>query len=239
MPKTVAYCALHYGKDYLPAAIGAVAPHVEEVWMLYTPSPSYGHAATAPCPESREALREVAMSFANVRWADGLYRGEGEHRAAIARHAPDAETIVVFDADEVWEETSLLSALAAAREGKARRYGIQGFVHFWRSFSWACRDVWTPIRIVCPRAPNVETQIPGTIYHFGYAQSEALTRYKWDCHGHKSELRPEWLSEKFLANAKTDIHPTTRNWWTAEPFDKRTLPASLRTHPFYDLEVIR
>jgi hypothetical protein len=245
--KVVAYIPLHYGAEYLRQAAEAVEPFVDKLIVAYTPHPSYGQpGGNVANPDSEEKLRACCDGIgAKLEWMPLIgSHAEGDHRGVATERCRElgADLILPVDADEVWNQPALESHLKLAADAPISRYLVQGFVHFWRSFDWCCRDVWAPVRIIKP-AGEGETTIGGlgdAIYHFGYAQSEQITRYKWTIHGHQNELRPEWLNDIFCAwpQRKTDLHPVVKDWWTAEPFDKSKLPAALRTHPYFDLEVI-
>jgi hypothetical protein len=113
------------------------------------------------------------------------------------------------------------------------------FVHFWRSFDYICRDNNWPVRIIDLRHNDGVGYIPkelGDIYHFGYATTDEIMQYKWQIHGHKNELRPDWWQKWDAGINATDCHPTNAdNWWMPELFYKQTLPELMRSHPFYDL----
>ena len=235
----IAYCPVHYGSTYFREAIESVAPHVEKVFILYTRTPSFGHGTSVRCPESEEQLRACTESFGNlVQWHVGSWNAENQHRNTIFRLCPEADTVLPFDSDEIWKPDDLVRCIAEAEQSPARNFLIQGWFHFWRSFDYACSDVWAPVRIIRPKGIG-DTTLQGCVYHFGYAIPENLMLYKWMIHGHLRELRPEWMKDVFLANRKTDCHPTTRNWWNAMPFDKTTLPDSLKAHANYGKELIR
>lgn len=234
----VAYCPLLYGAAYLHDAIASVASQVDRVYILYTASPSFGHPSSMVNPDSEEQLRSCVEPFGSlVQWHRGTWHGENHHRNAIMDLAPDADLILPIDSDEIWNADDLSRCIAEASKSSARNFLIQGWFHFWRSFGWACRDVWAPVRIINPRGSG-EATLQGCVYHFGYAISEQLMRFKWSCHGHIAELRPEWMEDIFVTNRRTDCHPVVRDWWNAQPFDRRELPISLRLNPNYDLDLI-
>ncbi len=258
--KVIAYIPLHYGAEYLRQAAESVEPFVDQLLVYYTPQPSYGHPASdVENPDGgrrgEEKLRACcdAIPAHKLHWHQVMApHTEGDHRGAAVATALNlgATIILPVDADEIWEQTALESLLRQAVnfQGGASRFLVRNFVHFWRSFDWCCRDVWAPVRILKPAASGSggdftfsDDEIVGdAIYHFGYAQSEAITRYKWTIHGHQNELRPGWFDEIFLDETrKTDLHPVVKDWWNAVEFDKATLPAALHKHPYYDLRVIR
>ncbi|HSZ58539.1 MAG TPA: hypothetical protein VK797_22925 [Tepidisphaeraceae bacterium] len=242
---------LHYGKAYLREAVEALAPCVDRIVVVYAPRPSYGQAGDLPNPDSEEELRACFdppyCSAGQLDWHRGDFPHEGLHRQAgydLCREA-GADLVVQCDGDEVWDTEALARAIARALESPAAIFPIRGpsWIHFWRSFAWCCRDVWTPTRLLRPDrcGPGAPQEIlDGRIYHFGYAVPEALMRYKWSCHGHKSELRPGWIEDIFCKwpERKKDVHPCVYDWWNVEPFAKDTLPDSLKRHPWYELEVI-
>jgi hypothetical protein len=147
----------------------------------------------------------------------------------------------VVDADEVWEPGAAARAIRQGLQMNARS-GHVPFVHFWRSFGWACRDAAQPVRVISPRhvEGNAYLEVP-PVLHFGYARKPADIEYKMQTHGHKGEWRPEWYEQTFLAwqpGEGEDLHPTNRDFWTAAPYDRAALPDALKAHPYYGLEVI-
>ena len=234
----IAYCPVLYGAAYFREAAAAVAPHVDKIVALYTRNPSFGRGTTLRCPDSEDQMRACLDPFGSlVEWYVGQWFNEGQHRDTIFRLYPNADTVLPFDTDEVWNGDDLTRCIAEAESSPSRNFLIQGWFHFWRSFGYACTDVWAPVRIIRPKGSG-DVTLHGTVYHLGYAISPELMKFKWSCHGHYNELRPEWMNDIFLANVKNNCHPTTRNWWNAEPFDKNTLPLTLKAHPNYGKELI-
>jgi len=109
--------------------------------------------------------------------------------------------VLVLDYDEVWPIETLSAVLNHVYQANSARNWLLNFsAHFWRSFSWACHDENWPVRIIDTRHDKGIGYIPtelGPVYHFGYCVSDAIMRYKWQCHGHKDELRPNWFEEKW------------------------------------------
>jgi hypothetical protein len=238
MKKPHAFCGLFYGSEYLREAVGAVSPYVEKVHLLYTSKPSFGQSTELTNPDTFEILKERVDPFGDqIVWHHGTWRSEGEQHQSIFPKLPDVETFVRFDSDEVWNEADLSRCIEEAQVSNAKHFPVRGFSHFWRSFSFACTDVWNPLRIIKPRG-NGEQTLEGKIYHFGYGQSSKMVQFKFSVSVHKPELRPEWWQDIFLANRREDCHPTCLNWWRAEPFDKTTVPASLKAHANYSLDLI-
>jgi hypothetical protein len=257
--KTIAFMPLHYGKPYLAAAIRSLLYAVDEFHILYAERPSHnGNQQTAvPCPDNPRELYAIARQAAGdkLRWVQGDWRLEGEHRDAIYTFAPDADIILSVDSDEVWNPA--LAQLAfqnydvAMREG--RRHWLVPFVHFWRSFNRAIvNDGQMPQRITYPKASNEFYQRIGQSYiprgetgekrhicHFGYAVPVEYQRYKWaGGHGHQSELRPDFMS-KYEHNEVVDVHPVSKRFWNPEPVDPRDyLPDWMQDHPYWGKDVI-
>lgn len=250
--KTVAAYALHYGKEYLAWSVRSIDNVVDEIVCFYTPSPSFGHGTTMQCPDTEEELIREVGRFATkpIHWRKGTWHGEGRHRDELLDFCKerDADIALIVDADEVWDQTTALEAVAkaAASEGRYRNVRVN-FIHFWRSLGWVCRDAMCPVRAIDLHAPigagdvYLGNQFP--VLHFGYAQSEALMRYKWSCHGHQPELRDGWL-EKF-SNWKPgtgDVHPTCLGIWNPEPVTQELALATQRLldgHPYREFDIIR
>jgi hypothetical protein len=161
---------------------------------------------------------------------------------------PSADLILELDADEI-PHRSLLDDIRRRMEGgelTASMYRLP-FVHHWRSFRHICRDGNWPVRLYLPKNHGGEIEFwpegdtHGAIHHFGYARQIADMRYKLDISAHRSEFRPGWWEDTFLAYPQrlNDLHPVcVDGFWNAEPIERESLPAVLRGHPFYHLEVI-
>lgn len=253
MSKRIAYYVLHYGKEYLAWSIRSVQESVSEIHILYTDQPSFGHRTTLACPDTEAELKEEAHRFLKkpLIWHSGRWGQEGAHRGEIEKIARDrgAELVLVVDADEIWAPGLAESALESVWSNNGARSTLVRMIHFWRSLSWVCKDPAMPSRVLDLRHP------PGTIwyldpqahpvYHAGYAQSEDVTKYKWEIHGHQNELRKDWLQQKFLGWDPNivDVHPTcAKGFWTPEQTDPQTLTELekvLGDHPYWGKEIIR
>ena len=252
--KAIAFYPLFYGKEYLAWSIRSVQDAVDEIHVLYTDRPSYGHGRQEPGPESEEDLVREARRFAEkpIFWHRGRWAKEGDHRDAIYPIAKErgASQVLAVDADEVWAPGQAAAALAACA-GRPEGIVRMRFCHFWRSFKWVCRDATAPQRVYNLRTEGGPSEgvwyldpQAWPVFHFGYAISSALVRFKWTCHGHQSELRPGWLDEKFLrwSPGVGDVHPTNAGgFWTPEATDRATLRALesvLGDHPYWGMDVI-
>lgn len=254
--KVIAYTALHYGKDYLAYAIQSIIEHVSEYHVLYTAIGSHGHRTQIPCPETRDELYAIASTVAGskLRWHDGEWAHEGLQRDSIHQYAPDADVIVVLDADEIWHEDAVPGFLR--HFGYVNSFGStylhyrQPIIHYWRSF-YRCilHDPAFPVRFIIPNATHREattTAIGDTgpcwqINHMGYAQRPEIVEYKILTHGHRNEWRHDvdWFRDKFMANAQTDTHPVGSLYWNPEPVNPWDyMPAFMKSHPYAKLEVI-
>jgi hypothetical protein len=240
----VAYYALHYGKEYLAWSIASIQKAVDQIHIFYTATPSYGQRTPGfVCPDTEDELQAEAQRFATVPivWHRGQWGSEGAHRSAIYS-VQGVEQALVVDADEVWLPGAAEAALEAAQHLEAGCVGLP-FVHFWRSFHWVCRDHWMPIRVLNFGKPQGSTEFlhdVTPVLHFGYAQSLALMLYKWSCHGHLAELRPNWIDRfrDWRPGDPGDVHPTTYNIWTPQSTDASVLDPLLADHPYRHMELI-
>jgi len=243
--RVVSYTIVHYGKDYIDWALRSVQNSVHHSNVIHTPHPSHGHRTNIQPIESLQDIQSAVSVKAVWYQTDGIYE-EGrqrDHCVRLCAVQDEADLILVLDYDEVWPEQTLKAALDYVwQQDKARNWLIN-FTHLWKSFNYVCRDEGRPVRIIDLRHRDGIGYIPkelGEIYHFGYAVSDRVMRYKWQIHGHKSELRANWMQDKWLAWPPVDdCHPTNdRGFWTPEPFDRTRLPKLMRNHPYYNLEVI-
>ncbi len=238
----IGYTMLHYGTDYLYAALRSLAPYVDKHLILYSATPTFGSQTDLACPDSRDELYAIAELVLGDKliWRDDL----PQRHETVMQLLPEAELILVTDADEVWQPKLVANTLRAFRSGRltAARYHVP-MVHHWRSFGYICRDNQWPIRIALPsnQGEKEETMLWGDyIHHFGYARTLADTRYKIETSAHKHEWRPEWWDEMFTAFPKrlTDLHPVVKNLWNAEAYDLANLPDFMRAHAWYGQAVI-
>lgn len=240
--KVMAYYPIHYGIEYIEASIKSIENQVEKILILYSEKPSYGHGTNIDCPESENEIKDVVMSASpKVVWKKIEAYNEGNHRGIAFQESSDYDIMLTLDSDEVWNTESLEKCIKESYDGEAWRRNVTGFIHFWKSFNWVCRDGFQPARIFnLKRNNNLEVPIDGTIYHFGYAQSKRIMDYKFEIHGHKNEIKEGWLENvyrKWNPEMK-NLHPTGDAWGQAIPFDKNTLPGFLKEHPNFNKEII-
>ena len=246
--KVACYIALHYGKDYLPYAIKSVIENVDQLIILYTDRPSYGHNGDLFCPETKQELFQLASEAAGgkLKWVDIHHTiREGDHRNMAFAHCHNYDVLAVIDSDEVWDPKDFEIALRYAYDCKAFNIGAnhQGWYHFWRSFNECCRDGFSPIRFhnLKNQRGTEDINCPSKVYHFGYAQTLKIMDYKWNCHGHQDEIREGWREMFLNYNKETDkfIHPVSEQiWQETERFNKELLPDFMKEHPFYNLDRI-
>lgn len=242
---------LHYGKDYLSYALRSVYHSVDQLHVFYTPTPSHGHQPDISPIEIKEELQQAAYAYNpddKIKWYDMLgVVNEGEQRDLALRtvEAAGAELVIVVDCDEIWSQEVLQLMLIEIWEYSNTRNNLVNMIHFWRSFDWACYDDGWPVRIIDLRASKRDdvtylSREIGQVYHFGYAITDKVMRYKWQIHGHKSELRPNWFTDKWSKwPPPIDCHPTNEDgFWQPEPFDKLQLPDFMHLHPFFGLDKI-
>ena len=206
MNKVLAYMPLHYGKEYVGYAIRSVYDLVDRIVIFYTPQPSFGHIdPEAVNPDNREELKE-ALTFqvsddkGKIEWREGWWGNETAHRSAAESLAKilEYDILLAVDYDEVWDAETLRQAIEYVKSSPYKIYRVP-FVHLWKGFEMVCRDAAQPTRFT-KLSGEGETYIPmdKPVYHFGYAISDELMKYKWTCHGHFDELRKDWLENTWL-----------------------------------------
>jgi len=247
--KIVAYCALHYGKEWMEWAIRSVEPLVDKFHIFYTDTPSHGSQtrSTKPEGESREDLLAIARWFGNfVVWHDvGHFQQEGQHRDFCVDFLTNegADLILWVDSDEVWDLDTLSDTLEFANAGTAKEYRVHA-MHFWKGVNWVCYDECMPVRVIKPSGKG-EAYVPGRgFYHFGYAQSEMLIAYKIKIHGHRGEFRRNWFSTYTGWEPgrifECGVHPTNacddktgKPFWTPVPFNRYDIEELIGDHPYF------
>lgn len=230
---------LHYGREWLFHSMRSVRPYVDEIFVFYTPKPSFGHSTSLPCPETREELMEISKQF-GVKWFEGEYVREQQHRdsAVVVCDRAGADTILVVDADEVWDPDHLKGVLNYVDGSKVKEWRVN-MRHFWRSLNWICDDPCMPVRVIVPGGAG-EGYLPvelGKVWHMGYAQSSRIIRYKMAIHGHANVIPPGWFKNVFLKwkPGVNDVHPTNEDFWHPKLFDKQEVESLVGDHPYYRL----
>lgn len=232
--KVCAYIPLHYGAEYLAASIQSYNDLVDEIFILYTSTPSYGHTTGIECPESEWKLRDIANSVSSkISWVNISAISEAEHRDMMWYHTREYDVVVATDYDEIWLGESLQRAIKEAYDQPFKRYRIDGFINFWKSFDKVCLDGFRPVRIYKHSGVG-ESELKATVYHFGYAIAIKTMIYKWAIHGHKYELRPDWIEDVYMSDKETDLHPVSISLWNSQSFDKTTLPEFMKQHPNFN-----
>lgn len=244
------FMILFYGKEYLRESLLSIKNHVDIMHIAYTKNPSQGFSTEISCPDTAREMRKIAKEVMGDKliWENyDTFYCEAAHRDTRYKYSTNHSLILTIDADEVLQEETVDNALEFAFNNKERYYGINGFINFWRSFSWCCRDDFRPIRIEKTTSNNQDQNLNCEmgVYHFSLCQSSEIIEFKFKIFGHKDELRENYLKDTYYAwtpEKKDEIlllHPTTTGiWGKAEPFDKTTLPYYLKEHPNYNKELV-
>lgn len=251
MPRVVGQVIAFYGKDHIGYALRAIAPFCDEVFVFLTDQPSHGTTTNLVCPDSPKEMMEAICGAGignKLRVIRGRWNNEGEHRNEILKYVQDGDLIVIADADEIHVAEQLERNIQYMQANDFERMKVR-MTTLWRSFGWYCTDPMMQDRLikvgatsgVC-YAPFSELPERADVFHAGYARMPNDVEFKQKIHGHVLEWRQGWFEQKFLGwrpnNGVTDLHPTCVDFWTAQPFNKELLPAGLKNHPFYQMEVI-
>jgi len=233
------YMALHYGADYANWAVRSVIDAVDEFHVVYAPRPSHGTMTHLSPPDSKNSLLAAVMVSPKIRWHEVNFRQEGRHRdhaLSLCR----GDLALVVDYDEVWDSNTLDAVLRFAADNP-QRDTLVGCRTLWRSHGWLCEDPMQPVRVIKRSGQGVAAYPldAGRFWHFGYAVRDQVVRYKMAVHGHIGEWRHRWYEDKWSPWPPVkDVHPTCRNTWDPEPFDRRLLPEIIRDHPWHEEEPI-
>lgn len=240
------YTALHYGTDYLYWALRSIRDDVDQHVILYCPHGSHGVKTDRRCPDSRAELqRQAELAIGKkLLWIDGDWNYENEQRESIYQYVPDADVILVVDADEIWGPGLAQRMIVGADQGvRTLRAPV---MEYWRSFHYAeQKNLVFPERAIYPHNPRGEAGYVQLsinrprINHMGYAQRSEIVEYKQHTHGHIGDWREGWFERKFAANEMDDCHPTNEHYWyptRVEPLDY--MPSWMADHPYFNLEVI-
>lgn len=241
--KIICYVPLHYGREYLYEAIQSVNDHVDKIVVYYSKNPSFGFGTEIVCPESEEELREIAESASKkIEWCSIKAGSEGNHRSLIYKKAKGYDGVLTIDADEVFDPIDLPLAIDLAMKSDKRYIGFAGYINFWKSFNYACYDGFTPIRFTNLHNESGEGVVPCKVYHFSTAQKMEIMEYKLLIHGHKDEIRHNWLENIYKPwtpdNNFGNLHLVAENLWNATFYDKNNLPEILKKHPNFSKDAI-
>jgi predicted O-methyltransferase YrrM len=239
--KVIGFMPLHYGAEYLKLSLESILPVVEKMVVAYTRRPSYGHGQHLRCPETRDELFKICREACGDKliWDEqGTYNQEGDHRNCVFKYTKGYDLVLCIDSDEVFKTEDLPQALKIVYNSGIRNHGINGYVNFWRSFDYICEDAFRPIRVCNLNAQSgTNYDLKATIYHFGCCQNDTIMKYKYQCHGHKNEIRGDWVNDVYFKwtpeNNFGDVHPVATNLWNPKLFDKTTLPNNIKNHPNY------
>ncbi len=247
----VAYYALHYGSDYLKYSLKSIYDRVDKIVIVYSPLPSYGTTQTIPNPDTASSMLDTVLQFPDpynkISWFTQQFGSEGEHRDFAVGKCKElgARRILVVDADEIWDVDTLEEFCLKLVGEKNIRWQLIRMNTLWRSFNHHCIDDMWPTRGINLEAKEHHGYTQARVHHFGYARELKHIEYKMSIHGHKHEIRPEWL-QKFKnwkpdaldLQLHFDVHPTCVNTWTVVPFDQSRLPKIMEQHPYWDRPVI-
>lgn len=243
--RVLGFLPIYYGREYLKESLLSIRDHCEKVVVAYTHKPSHGHDSGQPCPDNYIDIKstcELVLGDKLIWDEQDRYGAENEHRQKVHYYSAGYDLILSIDADEVYEPAELKSALEYANNGQARRYGLKGYLNFWRSFNHVCTDGFRPIRIENMNRQNNDQdfECPLTVYHFSTAQSSRIMDFKYSVFGHASEVRPNWLRDIYYGwkPGQNDVHCVAFGIWNPEPFDKNKLPELLKKHPNFNKEII-
>jgi len=239
--KVLGYIMLHYGIEYLEYALTPLVIACDKVIILYSMNPTHNGKDGYVNTDHREKLMAIANKFNNVQWIDVFdIHGEGQHRNEIFKYTNGYDVLVNADYDEVWDLADLQRAIKETYASPYRNHGIDGFIHFWRSFGYVLHPDWfRPVRLVHLREKNTDKQpdIKAKIYHFGYAIKRRKMEYKMSIHGHRAEWDKNWLRTWVRwqpNNTEGKFHPCSdRVWKEIKQFDRTKLPKFLYKHPYF------
>lgn len=232
--KVLAYMPLHYGLPWLYETLFQLLPQVDKLVILYTRLPSCGHETLLPCPDSREDLRALVEPFMEeypdkIIWRDGIWKSEHEHTQAAWDYADGYDFILRVDADEIYPDGMIENMVYRTQAYPDVRIFRFPFIHFWQSLDYVCFDEHYPYRLERNSSTAVgweklETHGKWWVYHMGYCQPTEYIHYKLTVSYHKPEFRADWFNDKWLAGAKTNLHPVEVGLWNAERFNRKRLP---------------
>lgn len=242
----VGYTILFYGKEYFRESLLSVVNYVDKFVVLYTQLPSQGQSDDLLPEDTEEALKQIATEVLGDKliWdSKEQYCHENEHRMAIQKYITDENVLLIVDADEIYEESTLADTIEKVANSDVRYLGVSGFINFWKAFDVYFDDGFTPIRFMNLKNGAGQKVINQEIFHFSCAQSIETIKYKWTVSGHKHELKKEWFdiynSTDDLSDTDLSRHPVSYDIWkNPKKFDKSKMPIYLQEHKNFNKTII-
>ncbi len=240
------FMILHYGAPYLGAAIESIYDQVDRIVILYTDRPSQGHITDIPCPDTEAELMKICNPFWDkITWVNSRWNNEWEHVGAIELFKEGYDWLVRLDSDEVFPAGMVDEMIRQADEkGPTINRFCFPFQHHWRSFGKVCRDGQMPVRLFRVSSNEGEIYLDSgngkwVVNHMGYCTPTRYIEYKLAISAHHPEFRPEWLEERWKANAQADVHPVNlHGFWNPVDYDLASLPEPLKKHEHYGKDLI-
>lgn len=262
MTRFVGFTELVYGADYLEVALRSVVPYVDAYFIAYSDKPLNRHNPYK-CPDTRAEMKALAERVCAefdkpLTWYDnpGSW-GRYDQRNSIFTKAPEADVVVLTDADEVWQPGAVTALAEAVRSGTTRYYRVP-MRFFWRSFDHVCyqrNGAALPLRAFKPSIQGPRNGEPSTavmdlpwLNEFGFARAPRDFLYKMPSHGHFAK-RLHWFKNVWLPwtpehGQMEDVYPNNPEFGgmsrfpKVEKFDKMELPEFMREHKYFDEAVI-
>ncbi len=189
--KVLGFCACYYGKEYFKESLLSIRDHVDKMHIAYTSLPSHGFRHDIQCPDTELELKDIAQGVFGTDLIWESYEGfycEAAHRNIRYKYSNNYSIILSIDADEVFKEETIDKAIEFASNNKERYFGINGYINFWRSFSWCCKDDFRPIRLenIKNDNPNQNLNCEMGIYHFSLCQNIETIKFKFKIFAYQS-----------------------------------------------------
>lgn len=240
--KILGFSAITYVGSFWRESLLSIEPFIDKMYISYSRNPSHGHNTSLENPDTEYQIKKVAEEVLGSKliWESfNSFHSEQDHRNTRYRHAAGYSLILISDPDEILDETWAQVALNYAYDHEERFYGTRQFIHFWKSFEWCFpTDGDFPIRIENLKRDNllINSLCPLVIFHTNMMQSENLLHFKFSCYGHKNEIKPNYMQEKFLSwspkkiDEITHLHPTRNDIWIKPKPYKGYLPDNFKNY---------
>jgi hypothetical protein len=227
----------------------SVYPCVEKIYFFISSSPWYGDNSSASINPA--LLATLPDPAGKVEIVSGSWKNEVEqrnHTLAYAQYHGFSHGLII-DADEVYESSQLMVALAYARNNPDVSVWHINWYTYWKSPLYRIDPIepyQPPILVTLGTAGFAETRnalgdkhglIPPEgcmCHHLSYALSdEALMKKHIMQPGHSQSAHPDWYEKKWKAwdrdHSITELHPVHPPWFhQAIPQPDQVLPSVFR-----------
>jgi hypothetical protein len=256
--RTGAMVLAYKQEDYLAYCLRSLAPHVDDVLVLFSECPfsAYNPAAREQfrTPDGTWAILEsLRPELPNLTVVEGIWDSEADARNTALQHlrAAGDKIVLIVDADEIYPDGGLRRLRAEIENDCAPgtvyralpRTCYKRFDHVLVSDQrlavavHATEETSFTGRLRKPHGPLRDLPEDIWFWHLGYVLSDQRMWEKINTFGHAQEILPGWYEEKWLnwtpQTRDLSRKPPASRWPGTVRIDPACLPKILHSHPYF------